>query len=281
MATEDHVRLCYEVAMSPTIPHPMLHYQTHGSPGQPPLCFVHGFMGSSQDWTPIVEALSDEAYCLTVDLPGHGQSLNRPSHLYSMEGATQALADVLDDAGIDRCSLVGYSMGGRVALYFSLFHPGRVNRLVLESTSPGLPTAEERDERRSLDEERARRIQEDLPGFLEEWYRLPLFASLDRHGLIEDMVATRGENDPDEIARALRGLSPGAQPSLWERLCNLTVPTLLLTGALDDKYTCVTERTAQRIDTAERVVVPKAGHNVHAERPQAFLAQLVRFLDTT
>jgi 2-succinyl-6-hydroxy-2,4-cyclohexadiene-1-carboxylate synthase len=259
----------------------MLHYQTYGSPGQPPLCFVHGFMGSSCDWTPIVEALTDEAYCLTVDLPGHGQSLNRPSYLYSMEGATQALADVLDDAGIDRCSLVGYSMGGRVALYFSLFHPTRVRRLVLESTSPGLPSAEERAERQSLDEERAQRIQEDLPGFLEEWYRMPLFASLARHGLIEEMVATRSANDPDEIARALRGLSPGVQPSLWDRLCDLSVPTLVLTGALDDKYTGVTARAARRIETAERVVVPKAGHNVHAERPQAFLAQLVRFLETT
>jgi 2-succinyl-6-hydroxy-2,4-cyclohexadiene-1-carboxylate synthase len=71
------------------------------------------------------------------------------------------------------------------------------------------------------------------------------------------------------------------QPSLWDRLCDLSVPTLVLTGALDDKYTGVTARAARRIETAERVVVPKAGHNVHAERPQAFLAQLVRFLETT
>jgi len=259
----------------------MLHYQTYGSPGQPPLCFVHGFMGSSHDWTPIVEAMTEEAYCLTVDLPGHGQSLDRPSYLYTMEGTTQALADVLDEAGIDRCSLVGYSMGGRVALYFSLFHPTRVRRVVLESASPGLPTAEEQAERQALDEERARRIQEDLEAFLEDWYRQPLFASLARHGLIEEMVATRRTNDPDEIARALRGLSPGAQPSLWEHLCDLAVPTLLLTGALDDKYTCVTERTDQRLEQAKRVVMSRAGHNVHAERPQAFLAQLVHFLETT
>lgn len=238
-------------------------------------------MGSSTDWQPVVDAMTREAYCLTVDLPGHGQSLDQPPYRYSMEGATQALADVLDDAGIDRCSLVAYSMGGRVALYFSLFHPSRVRRLVLESTSPGLQSKDERRERRATDDERAERIQTDLAAFLEDWYRMPLFASLAQHGLIEEMVRTRRQNDPDELARALRGLSPGEQPSLWTRLSDLAVPTLVMTGALDDKYTCITERTAQRIEQARRVVVPKAGHNVHAERPQAFLAQLVRFLSAT
>jgi 2-succinyl-6-hydroxy-2,4-cyclohexadiene-1-carboxylate synthase len=259
----------------------MLHYRTDGVPHQRPLCFLHGFMGSTDDWGAIVGGVNEQAFCLRVDLPGHGDSLNRPSYVYSMEGATQALADVLDEAGIQRCSLVGYSMGGRVALYFALFHPERVRRLVLESTSPGLRTEAERAERRCLDDRRARRIEGDLGAFLDEWYRQPLFASLDRHGLVEQMVRTRRANDPGELARALRGLSPGAQPSLWNRLPDLDVPTLVLTGALDDKYRAITEKTAQQIPEARRVVVPGAGHNVHAERPQAFLAHVGRFLDDT
>jgi 2-succinyl-6-hydroxy-2,4-cyclohexadiene-1-carboxylate synthase len=245
------------------------------------VCFLYGFMGSTDDWRPVVEAMGTHAYCLSVDLPGHGQSLDRPSYVYTMEGATQALADVLDEVGIHRCSLVGYSMGGRAALYFALFHPERVRRLVLESTSPGLWNEADRAERRCLDDQRARAIEQDLEGFLTSWYRQPLFASLARHDLVEDMVRTRRANDPAELARALRGLSPGAQPSLWGRLPDLDVPTLVLTGALDDKYTTITERTAQQIERARRVVVPRAGHNVHAERPQAFLAHLGHFLDTS
>jgi len=259
----------------------VLHYQTDGAPHQPPLCFVHGFMGSSADWRPIIGGMDEQAFCLSVDLPGHGNSLDCPSYVYSMEGATQALADVLDAAGIHRCTLVGYSMGGRVALYFALFHPERVRRLVLESASPGLPTEAERAERRVLDDQRAQRIEEDLGAFLDDWYRQPLFASLARHDLVEEMVRTRRANDPSGLAQALRGLSPGAQPSLWNRLPDLTVPTLVLTGAHDDKYRAITERTAESIPEARRAVVPGAGHNVHAERPQAFLAHLGRFLGAT
>jgi 2-succinyl-6-hydroxy-2,4-cyclohexadiene-1-carboxylate synthase len=238
-------------------------------------------MGAGTDWRPVVSALEEEAFSLTLDLPGHGASLDGPDHRYCMEGATQALADVLDDARVDRCTLVGYSMGGRVALYFALFHPGRVHRLVLESASPGIDDEAARAERRALDAERARRIREDLDAFLRDWYRQPLFASLRRHDLVAEMVARRRANDPAELARALRGLSPGRQPSLWGRLEDLSPRTLVLTGALDDKYAETTAEATARIPDARRVLVPGAGHNVHAERPQAFLAHLVHFLHTT
>lgn len=259
----------------------MLHYQTYGSPRKRALCFLHGFMGSAADWEPIVEALETEAFCVMVDLPGHGRSVDRPDHEYTMEGTTQALADVLDEAGIDRCSLIGYSMGGRVALYFSVFHPSRIHRLVLESASPGLETKEARAERRVLDAERAERIQTDLPCFLNDWYRKSLFSSLDRHDLVDTMVQRRKKNRPAELARALRGLGPGSQPSLWSELETVRDPALVMTGALDKKYEGITLETAQRLPDARRVLVPEAGHNVHAERPQAYVAELCRFLANT
>jgi pimeloyl-ACP methyl ester carboxylesterase len=94
------------------------------------------------------------------------------------------------------------------------------------------------------------------------------------------MVQTRSANDPDELARALRGMSPGRQDSFWDRLSTIAGPTLVLTGALDDKYTAITKETTARVDSAHRVVIPEAGHNVHAERPAAFRKALVRFLRT-
>jgi 2-succinyl-6-hydroxy-2,4-cyclohexadiene-1-carboxylate synthase len=255
----------------------MLAYSTRGSPSRPAFCFLHGFMGASGDWENIVDGLAPHAYCLTVDLPGHGASTDAPSWDYSMEGATQALADVLDDAGIQQCTLVGYSMGGRIALYFARYQTERVRRLVLESASPGLAAAEERAARRAVDADRAAAIRDDLRGFLEDWYRMPLFASLQKHDLVETMVERRARNDPKALARVLDGLGTGTQPSLWDDLPDLDVPTLLLTGALDDKYVDLTAEMAFRNPSMHRVVVPNAGHNVHAERPQAFVSHLVHF----
>ena len=256
----------------------MLDYRTYGSANGTPLCFLHGFMGSSDDWRPIVEDVSKRAFVVTIDLPGHGQSLDRPDHLYTMEGVTQAVLDILDEIGIRRCVLIGYSMGGRAALYAARYHQSRVRGLVLESASPGLSSTDERMERRRVDARRADRIESDLGAFLEDWYRQPLFASLAEHDLIEEMVAIRRQNDASELARALRGLSPAEQPPLWEDLGRLEVPVLLVTGALDEKYVRITQRASERIPRAKRVVVPHAGHNVHAERPQTYSAHLTNFL---
>jgi 2-succinyl-6-hydroxy-2,4-cyclohexadiene-1-carboxylate synthase len=235
-------------------------------------------MGSSGDWNPIMRGLSREAFCLAVDLPGHGASIDAPSWEFSMEGATQALADVLDDAGVERCTLVGYSMGGRVALYFARHHSLRVRRLVLESSTPGLRTEAERAARRAVDARRARSIREDLADFLANWYRMPLFASLAQHDLVDSMVERRRGNDPDALARALDGLGTGAQPSLWTELGAIDVPALLLAGELDEKYVQITAAMKARNPAMRRVVVPDAGHNIHAERPQAFLSHLVDFV---
>ena len=238
-------------------------------------------MGASSDWTPIVEELEDRIHCLAVDLPGHGQSLHQPAQAYSVEGATEAVVNVLDAEGADPCVLVGYSMGGRVALSLALRHPERVERLVLESASPGVRTKAGRADRRTVDADRAARIEADLEAFLADWYRQPLFASLARHDLVDEMVRTRSQNDPHELARALRGMSPGRQVSFWENLNEIKCPTLLLTGALDDKYNTITRKAKARIEAARRVVISNAGHNVHAERPSAFLDALGQFLADT
>jgi 2-succinyl-6-hydroxy-2,4-cyclohexadiene-1-carboxylate synthase len=256
-----------------------LAYRTYGDDANPPLCFLHGFMGSSADWQPVVDDLTDGYFCIVIDLPGHGASTGRDAEAYTMDAAVRAVNGVLNAVECGPVGLLGYSMGGRVALRVALRSPDRVRRLVLESVSPGIADASARAERRRTDDERARKIEADLPGFLRQWYRMPLFASLGRHGLVESMVQQRANNDPAEIARALQGFSPGRQSPLWNDLSDLAMPTLLLTGALDPKYPDVTARSAERIPDARRVLVPDAGHNVHAERPAAYRQAVKDFLD--
>ncbi len=181
-----------------------LSYTLSGDGGARAVLFLHGFMGSAEDWRGVTAALDDRFRCLAVDLPGHGASLGLPPEDYTIEGTTRALIRLLDLLGIERPAVVGYSMGGRLALYLALHHPERCAGLFLESASPGIEDAAERRARREADEEWARRLQEDFGTFLADWYRQPPFASLARHeGLVEAMIEARARNDPGEPAPAL------------------------------------------------------------------------------
>lgn len=224
--------------------------------------------------------LGQDCWSLAVDLPGHGAAIGRPAHDYTMEGAAACLAATLSEVGEDRRPVVvGYSMGGRLALYFALAYPACCRGLLLESASPGLQTKAERAARRRTDAERAHRIRRDFRAFLDDWYRLPLFGALSEHGLVEETIARRLNNVPEELARSLAGMGTGQQPSLWARLSELRMPALVLAGALDAKYRRLTEAMATRARGAlRRIVVEGAGHNIHAEQPRRFTALIKGFL---
>lgn len=245
-----------------------LHYETRGAGDAPPLLLLHGFMGSSAEWDEVADALSGD-YCLLIpDLPGHGASTGLPyPDSYTMHGAANALLTLLDAERLDCSAVVGYSMGGRLALYLALRHPERVERLLLESASPGLATEEERAARHAADEKLAQRLEtEDLREFVEDWYRQPLFATLARdEELLRRTVESRLHNDPHELARSLRAMGTGSQPSLWEELPELKVPTLAVAGEEDEKFVRIA-REMERVSVEVQVVmIPGAGHVVHAE----------------
>lgn len=261
-----------------------------GPPDAPPVLFLHGFMGAASDWDATADALSDTFRCIAVDLPGHGAAVGLPEEAYTFDGTLAAIAATLDDLGIARCRLVGYSMGARLALAFALRFPERVTRLVLESGSPGLRTEEERADRRATDEERAQRIEADFERFVGEWYRMDLFASLKYHPeLRAELVAKRKRNIPAEVARSLRGAGTGQQPSFWgdpsassgQALERLAVPTLALAGGRDRKYADLAFAMAVAGPPVMPAIVP-SGHIVHAEQPDLFVALVRDFLrDTT
>lgn len=227
-----------------------------------------------------MEALEDSFYCVATDLPGHGSSVGLPSEAYTIEGTSQRVLDSLGGLEIARPVLVGYSMGGRLALYLALRHPARFAGLFLESGSPGLESLEERRSRREADESRAKRLEsEDFGQFLEDWYRQPLFASLARdEALLRRTIEARWRNDPGELARSLRGMGTGNQPSLWGELPGLQVPTLAVAGELDEKYVVVSRLMADLSPLLGSVVVPGVGHNVRVEAPEVYLDSLSRFL---
>jgi len=252
-----------------------------GSSDHPSVLFLHGFLGSSADWQDVVAAIGDRAFCIALDLPGHGGSLDLAPEAYTMEGTARAVVRTIDELEARRPVSVGYSMGGRLALYLALRYPERCAGLFLESASPGLESAGERAARRDADKEKAKWLESgDFENFLRDWYRQPLFAPLAREeGLLRRTIEARLRNDPSELARSLRGMGTGSQPSLWEELEGLAVPTLAVAGELDGKYAGISSRMASISPKVEPVVVPGVGHNVHDEAPAQYAALLGRFLD--
>jgi 2-succinyl-6-hydroxy-2,4-cyclohexadiene-1-carboxylate synthase len=237
-------------------------------------------MGSSADWLPIVEFLKTTHYCVLPDLPGHGGNTSRDfDRPHDLAFIAQGVKIVLDQLGLKNANVLGYSLGGRVALQLALDYPEKVNQLILENASPGIDDQDERDARVRLDQERAQAIEKDLDAFLEDWYRMPLFDSL---ALDPDqraaLVTNRAGNDPAWLAKLIVELSPGQVPSNWSRLNELKMPVALIGGELDIKYRSSLSSVQAAISNASLTLIPHAGHNAHLEQPDTFINTLQKIL---
>ena len=247
-----------------------------------PLVLLHGFTGSSGSWQPVLPGLAERYRVIAVDLLGHGAS-DAPAAAgrYAMERVAEDMAALLDHLGVAQAHLAGYSMGGRLALYLALARPQRWRSLVLESSSPGLATAEERAARAAQDEELAVFIEtQGMEAFVARWERLALFAS--QQALPEAVRARqrrqRLRNRPAGLADSLRGMGAGVQPSLWERLGELALPVLLLAGEQDEKFVAIARQMAEVILQATLRIVPEAGHTIHLEQPEVWLRLVMDWL---
>jgi len=218
-----------------------------------------------------------------VDLLGHARS-DAPvdAHRYGFEQTTRDLLALLDVLGIARAGVVGYSMGGRLALALAVMAPERVRVLILESTSPGLREAGVRRARAEQDAKLAAMLEQDgTAAFVDWWEELPLFRS--QHRLSEPVRAAlraqRLQHNPICLANSLRGAGQGTQPPMHDQLPALRVPTLLIAGALDPDYCALGREMNGLIPASRLVIVPDAGHTVHVEHPDAFYRVVLEFLD--
>jgi 2-succinyl-6-hydroxy-2,4-cyclohexadiene-1-carboxylate synthase len=247
-----------------------------------PLVLLHGFTGSAENWRELMGQLSHRRRVIAIDLPGHGGT-DRPEDIrrYEMGYVALDLARLLAEIDATPAHWLGYSMGGRLALYVGVHHPDAVRSLILESASPGLIDVAERRERRLQDERLADRIEtEGVEQFVNAWEQLPLFASQKR--LPADVKAKlrrqRMNNSAVGLARSLRGMGTGVQPSLWAELSTIERPVLLLAGALDGKFVDINRQMATALPQGQLNVIENAGHAVHLEQPARFAEVVETFL---
>lgn len=242
---------------------------TKGSGEQ--VIIIHGFTGSADAMAPLVDRL-DGYRCITVDLVGHGRS---PSPIdlapYSVEAMAASVAGLAAGAGDGPCHLVGYSMGGRVALALADAYPEICRSLTLISATAGIVNASERTQRRQSDQALADRIdQQGLPHFVEHWMALPMWDTLRANlssAAWQASIDQRLRSDAAGLANSLRAAGTGAMEPLWDRLGALDVPTLLMCGELDAKFVTIGHEMDSLLPDSELVVLACAGHAAHLEAP--------------
>jgi 2-succinyl-6-hydroxy-2,4-cyclohexadiene-1-carboxylate synthase len=258
-----------------------LNVETSGRGDGPALLLLHGFTRDARAWEPLLPSLEDYR-TIRVDLIGHGKSDSPPNaERYSMEHAVEDLTALLHHLDIERTALLGYSLGGRVALHFAVEAPQLLWALVIESASPGINDDMERDARFGSDLQLAASIESDgVEAFADRWQAIPLFASQSQ--LSAEVLAKqrrqRLDNSPTGLANSLRGMGAGAQRWLLPELPHINVPTLFLAGALDERYAAITPIMAETVPDAEHQIIEGAGHTVHLERPEPYAALVSDFL---
>ncbi len=247
--------------------------RTHnrGPKDAPAILLLHGFLGSHRDWDPLAASLAPHYRVIVPDLPGHGDS---PFLAPASAGLIPRLADDLVRLlpRLGHHAIVGYSMGGRIALHCLLRHPKRFAFAFLESAGLGLLDDPARIQRREWESKLAERLVQQAPrDFLSDWYRLPIFASLaDRPALLAELLEARAQNDPAQLAMALVAFSVADQDDHRPSLPSLSMPLHFIAGKLDPKYMALAIEAAALCPLGNTHLLCDCGHTPHVESPELF-----------
>ena len=261
----------------------MLHYNFFKSQNDSKqlLVMLHGFISDSTTYDSHIEQLSQHVNVLTIDLPGHGKDTSDMNDTWDFPYIAHALDEVLSQYDMYDVYLLGYSMGGRVALYYALNGSVALRGLLLESTSAGIQSEADKVERVQVDAARAKVLEiAGLEIFVNDWEKLPLFRSqyeLDAE-VRKAIRANRMSQNPVRLAKALRDYGTGNMPNLWPQVSSLRVRTLILTGEKDEKFVQIGQKLKEEIPNSRTVQVSDVGHTIHVEDSAEFDTIILGFL---
>lgn len=246
----------------------MLCTTTRGNLKGPSLLFLHGFLGSKEDWHEIIGNLENDFCCHALDLPGHGKSPLSTDFLEAIAASIKTLHPFPD-------YFIGYSLGGRLLLQLKEKYPALFKHLLILSAHPGLATKEEREERWKSDQLWIEMLQKKpLSTFFDAWYAQPLFQSLKENKLLfESMLERRKNQDAAALAEIFKVCSLAHQ-----KMCKLYPNSLFLFGAKDLKFESLYLKLPSFIKVQK---IDHAGHALHLENPGACIAQIRGYVHAT
>ena len=226
------------------------------------MLFIPGFMQRGDAWRPVAELLPERYPSRVLDHAEH-----------SFEGRLREI----DEADAD--VLVGYSLGGRLALRAALRSPGSFTAVVLVGSTAGIEEGPMRVQRAEADEKLASWMEampiEDIVAL---WERQPLFAD-QSEALVEEQRPGRLSQDPRSLALLLRTAGQGVLDPVWDELHSFELPLLAIAGARDDGYSAAAKRIASVAPNARAAIVEDAGHAPQLQQPEAVASLIAAFLD--
>jgi 2-succinyl-6-hydroxy-2,4-cyclohexadiene-1-carboxylate synthase len=243
---------------------------------------LHGFTGDGLDFEPLIEEL-DVMTLIAPDLLGHGASSapEEPLDLYSIPEQLKQLAHLLELLDAPHPTLLGYSMGGRIALQLAVHLEDNFEGLILIGATPGLRTHEERAARQTQDAKLAGQIVEHGVGaFLDAWQQKPIIATQERIASPwrEQMRERREQASGAGWRNSLLAAGTGSMEPVWHDLEHVHTPTLLITGQEDAKFHQIAEQMRELFPKATHTSIPSAGHCAHLENPSPTARAIHAFL---
>ena len=245
-----------------------LYSEQQGSTDKPTLVFLHGFLGNRQDWQSTIDQLKDDFHCVTIDLPGHGRSAGSVISVENgFENCHQLIRFCLDALNIQSFSLIGYSLGGRIALdYARTQHDLRLKHLILESCHIGLSNDSEKEKRYHFDLTWAERFStQAIEESLSEWYNQAIFNDLGEQEK-KLTIEKRSHNYGVFLANMLLSTSLSKQQSALSYLTATTLPITYFYGQKDTKFTGIAKLFPQTKNIKSQCF-NGLGHNTHQQDP--------------
>ncbi|TEW53373.1 2-succinyl-6-hydroxy-2,4-cyclohexadiene-1-carboxylate synthase [Psychromonas sp. RZ22] len=245
-----------------------LYSEQQGSNENPTLVFLHGFLGNRKDWQTTIDQLKDSFHCVTIDLPGHGRSVATTASITNgFENCHKLIAFTLEQLNIQAYSLIGYSLGGRIALdYARSQNDPRLQHLILESSHIGLDNETDKTNRYQFDLAWAERFAtQSVEESLYQWYEQAIFDDLN-YERKDFIIEQRSHNYGVPLASMLLSTSLAHQVCASTFLAETKLPITYFYGQKDIKFKQLAE-SIPATDTLNFHCFNGLGHNTHQHAP--------------